>query len=740
MPLLWRHLTPALGFGTADWTIILSASYVIGDSFMEWHPQMVPNSLRRTLEVLRLHDNTSPVLLGRQMFDPAARPHAGEGFLQIEQESWSASCSSEYLVVSLGFLQMYQRKGLVQNGEFAPPSGNRSTGRANDGGCMLGVLGERTIDAQMAHLGVCVYEQYGMQCRSLTDFLEAEAPEVPVNREHRDGWGAHWRHTQWNCSIALPVSSPPMAHTDASPTAATSLVSAVCQQPLLATPPVEVPAIMASAPDNVGDLYKLYRAPAEVETGQQGQQRFESNTVSWMLSREVNATFGDLPPVVYAKGEPRDAVFVVGAGEHMQLKPIEVFIRSLRSTGCRAEIVAFMDKRCIADFVPMAEKYGGIRLIEFEADELNSRYAGKKAVVIYRFILYEHWLRAQPMGLYKRCLHADLFDTYFQRDPFAAIDTRGGMAVFTENPAIGMALCRYHRGWFTSCKDGHLLHKFHNIPRVCMGVVIAEFAHFIQFLRLTVYRMTGRYNCNDQGVLNILLWSGQYAELMPVTIYTARRGPVFHANTEWNFSYSDKGMVLNPDKQPYAVVHQWDRLMKTHPRDDALAVNSKQKIGIGGLRHQGMLKFWYNPKQSWDNSRLVPVCNTTSGGPSNEVVCVSGHRAKHGTLHAAFCPTHTVIRAIGAELMARLKVLPRNNDQVEWQPQIVAKSSFLTCTATKLAERCAGSVWCTVRREHVDAAVHTCQSENNAPIEGEFGPAKPADLAANNFMYRCEVR
>ena len=119
---------------------------------------------------------------------------------------------------------------------------------------------------------------------------------------------------------------------------------------------------------------------------------------------------------------------------------------------------------------------------------------------------------------------------------------------------------------------------------------------------------------------------------------------------------------------------------------------------------------------------------------------MSGHRAKHGTLHAAFCPTHTVIRAIGAELMARLKVLPRNNDQVEWQPQIVAKSSFLTCTATKLAERCAGSVWCTVRREHVDAAVHTCQSENNAPIEGEFGPAKPADLAANNFMYRCEVR
>ena len=76
-----------------------------------------------------------------------------------------------------------------------------------------------------------------------------------------------------------------------------------------------------------------------------------------------------------------------------------------------------------------------------------------------------------------------------------------------------------------------------------MGVVIGEYESFIRFLQLTLFRMLGY--CNDQGVLNMLVWSGQYAEVMPVTIYTARRGPVFHANTEWAFSYGTDGILLN---------------------------------------------------------------------------------------------------------------------------------------------------------------------------------------------------
>ena len=58
--------------------------------------------------------------------------------------------------------------------------------------------------------------------------------------------------------------------------------------------------------------------------------------------------------MVYAAGEKRDVVLVVGAGESVNKAPVELFIRSLRATGSRAEVLFFIDARCSSTFVPMA--------------------------------------------------------------------------------------------------------------------------------------------------------------------------------------------------------------------------------------------------------------------------------------------------------------------------------------------------------------------------------------------------
>eukprot|EP00040_Diaphanoeca_grandis_P009100 m.47637 g.47637 ORF g.47637 m.47637 type:complete len:514 (+) comp20544_c0_seq1:1769-3310(+) len=509
-------------------------------------------------------------------------------------------------------------------------------------------------------------------------------------------------------------------------------ITAVCQQPLLSTT-VEAKAKlysdrMAFAPDDTNDYYNVHLEAKVGDKDQEEQPIFQSNTVSWTIQPSENGST-DLPPVILTSTEPRDAVFVVGSGEKMDVKTIEVFVRSLRSTGCRAEVIMFLDKRCIGDFDFLLAKYGALRLIAIDGESLQKKYHSKKAVVIYRFVLYEHYLRLQPLGRYRKCLHADLFDTYFQRDPFQTIELRGGMAIFAENPKVSMALCRYHRSWFYSCKEAHLLHEYHSIPRVCMGVVMAEYQAFLFFLRLTLFRML-KY-CNDQGVLNILLWSGQYAELMPVTVYTARSGPVFHANTEWDFSFSSEGLVLNSDGRAFGIVHQWDRLMRPHPSVTALTMSTRVKLK---KRHAYLESFWHQPKQSWDNQRLVPNCGTIMR-PGSVVVCIAGARTKHGSKMELFCPTRTAVLNIETEHLTQLQLL-HNDTTPEFQPQFVARSPFLSCTSHMIIKKCEGRNWCTVARSEVDTAVRAC---------GHLKPTgdttvEPADLAASNVLYRCDTR
>ena len=132
-----------------------------------------------------------------------------------------------------------------------------------------------------------------------------------------------------------------------------------------------------------------------------------------------------------------------------------------------------MDRRCVEDFTEMAKLYGGIRLIAFEAEPLEKAYKIAKPVVVYRFMLYEHYLRTVGAGRYRHCLHADLFDTFFQRDPFKAVaGARDGLVLFAENPSITLGSCRYHRYWFNQCNMRQLLHRAHGLPRICMGVVL----------------------------------------------------------------------------------------------------------------------------------------------------------------------------------------------------------------------------------------------------------------------------
>lgn len=528
----------ALGVGSEErppWTVVIALEWLVVSAVGFWEsPRIGIITLQGIVAAVSRMNASNPILAGMQTFDSTVRAHKGDGFAAIEPQSWLPACSIDApLVASRGFLRALQHRGREPS-IFDKMQGQAegAHGLANRERCAA--LGNATFA-----FATCLYEEFGMQCISLT------AATVGIDLAPTNEWAIWQRHVQWNCSLEIPtgeVSVPPNRDLD------TQTVTAVCQQPLRQVPAVDdVRAKMAFSPDDTGKHYTEKLAPEEGPSSavpSDGASLAVSNlrTSSWVLHRDTSST-PDPVRVVYAAGEVRDVVLVVGAGAQVKPQPVELFIRSLRATGCRAEVVFFIDARCADAFIPMATAYGGVRVIAFDAEVLGKAYHSSKPVVIYRFVLYEHFLRTQSgAGVYRRCLHVDLFDTYFQRDPFAAVDLRGGLAVFAENPFVELGVCNYHRFWFQQCRERFLLHRVYTVPRVCMGVVLGEYQPFLDFLRLTLFRML-KY-CNDQGVLNMLVWSGQYAEIMPVTVYTARRGPVFHANTEWSFSYVMPPYVL----------------------------------------------------------------------------------------------------------------------------------------------------------------------------------------------------
>lgn len=709
------------------WTIVIWSDWLHQKTeFLKEPAKDGDSSLRGTLGGLASLNASNPVLVGVQTFDSNMRTTTVDGFPAIERQSWLAACSvNAPFIASLGFLQLFfthSRTTSLPEGPLVAEVGEHH---------------ELCSGNSTAALSSCLYEQYGMRCLSLAAVSGSQQTE-------QNEWTVWRRHSQWNCSLTIPsgqesVDSPKM-HS----------VSAVCQQPLLNSPSLDsVRSKMAFAPDNTATHYREKLVPSEVASNDEQSANLRKPPVAtgWVLEKGDSGA-DDPAPVVFTTAEVRDAVFVVGAGETVDPKPVELFIRSLRVAGSRAEVVFFVDARCSESFVPMAKRYGGVRLIEFDAQALGKAYHSSKPVVIYRFVLYEHFLRTRrERGIYRRCLHADLFDTYFQRDPFTSVKLRGGLAVFAENPNVPIGSCTFHRSWFLRCNEKFMLHRYHSVPRVCMGAVLGEYEPFINFLRLTVFRML-RY-CNDQGVLNMLVWSGQYAEIMPVTIYTARKGPVFHANTEWAFSYvlaklllraifflhstdryGDGGLVLNEVSKPYAIVHQWDRLFKSHSSGTALRF---MRGGNVSKRKDYVQWYWSHPKRG-GVQELIPDCEVLQKGV---VACVSGRGSRHGTMHAVFCPTHTNIIPVHGNLSSFLPRSELDTDTVSVAAiRHVLMSPFLLCTSQAIIAHCVESEnsWCTVSRKDVDRAVRGCAGKKAVQTD-----VKHADSAAESILYQCRT-
>eukprot|EP00039_Didymoeca_costata_P013807 m.215183 g.215183 ORF g.215183 m.215183 type:complete len:911 (-) comp15876_c0_seq6:545-3277(-) len=661
-----------------------------------------------------------PLVLGNQQYNSNIPVNRGLLLPPIEKQNWLPFCSTNASLYSMGFISMFGRNGGV-NTSCTPSKGN-PCGLSRLEECILS-KSIQTEESEWTRLGVCLYEQFGLGCQNLA--LALESAESNQHGKPETEWSLSFRHQQWNCSLETLDSKE----------SKTGLVSAMCQDTLWKHQKVdEVGGFpgLSGAPDIVSGMYEVVDQPSDKQHKQLNPHREGRKTAakSWVtLNSDFTEEKWDREPVVYDSGEIRDAVFVVGAGASVNIKPVELFVRSLRSTGCRAEIVLFMDARCIETMYRLGNEYGGILFVKFNATSLEKQFRSGKPVVIYRFALYEHFLRVKRTQHYRYCMHADLFDTYFQRDPFQNVNLREGLAFFAENHEVEMAFCRYHRMWFAQCKEWTLLHRVHAMPRTCMGFVMGTVSSFLSFLRLTLYRML--QHCNDQGVLNILITSGQYALATPVTVYSPNSGAVLHVNTDWSFQYDNDWKVLSSDGKPYSVIHQWDRIFKINGQSRFMLKPIRSDLE---KRRAYQKNFWFeNPKHKWEkNGMAFPECVTVNSG---KIYCRTGLTSSHGSSNSIFCPTHTKLLPVSFKRVQAQRI---HYDTNESKVLRALNSETLRCISDKvLNSKCVNKFWCEVKTPTVLKAAQTCETQ----VKSDYTPNQ-SDASTTfraNIVFECQV-
>jgi hypothetical protein len=231
------------------------------------------------------------------------------------------------------------------------------------------------------------------------------------------------------------------------------------------------------------------------------------------------------------------------------------FLRSLRASGCAAEVVLFLHanppgtaalleadsartEHVLLDDVPAMRSYNVARYAEFAA-----HLAGRADV--------------------GRVLLTDVRDVVFQRDPFGlALD--GPLHLFLEHPAKAVGQCIWTSSWIRYRYGDAALPPLAERPIVCSGVVLGDAAAVCAYVRVVAAQLPPALRANnymagyDQGVVNVLCHGGRFPA---ATLHAWHDTPVLHLGNAppGSVACDARGEVVNDAGAPAAIVHQYDR-------------------------------------------------------------------------------------------------------------------------------------------------------------------------------------
>lgn len=197
-----------------------------------------------------------------------------------------------------------------------------------------------------------------------------------------------------------------------------------------------------------------------------------------------------------------------------------IFLRSLRQSGSKCQVVFFVTDEAMSRMSNDTLKYAqqcGAQFINYHKS--TSKYFvdsySEPYFHMYRFLqLHKHEIN--------RFIQIDLYDTFFQGDPFNDYLPKNALHVVDEGSVWDI----WNTKWIASCGGKYSDKR----KTICGGYFGGDAEHVFNFLRVYTTNFVFHINMNDQGCLNHWVHSG-FFENNGVPINRTENNIVLHMYT-----------------------------------------------------------------------------------------------------------------------------------------------------------------------------------------------------------------
>ena len=239
---------------------------------------------------------------------------------------------------------------------------------------------------------------------------------------------------------------------------------------------------------------------------------------------------------------------------------LELTLKSLKSTMCKAKIIIFTNKH-----FKINNKFKKVCnnmdiLIEF-----CNEYDGTDGIPhMLRFKCEYEWLKHNQNNT-DRVLHTDAFDIFFQKDPFDPEIIHHDDISFVVEPHF-IHSCGWNLKWFQECYGEEVYNNYSSNFIVCSGTIAGNSNQYFKLLELMLAQKEWK-SCygesKDQPILNYLIWSGKVDEKEVKYHFSGCDGGF--ATLKWclinsEIKFNEYGQVILPSNNVPAYLHQYDRI------------------------------------------------------------------------------------------------------------------------------------------------------------------------------------
>jgi hypothetical protein len=277
-----------------------------------------------------------------------------------------------------------------------------------------------------------------------------------------------------------------------------------------------------------------------------------------------------------ADAAPRKHV-IVGLAKGIEAELLYRFARSARNhmPAEMVDIVLFLhkDDAPAGSDLELVMKQYQVQVASFDTSTFSEPKHRNYHPSSYRWMLIRDWMATNAANKYGGVFFTDVRDAVFQSNLFAHMHDEGddgleeSFYAFQEARPRTIAECGWNSGWVSDCFGQEGLNKVGREIISCSGTSLATWRSAVVYAKMMGDEMaTNKCERNgaDQGVHNYFVYSGKLDEALQeigskMVLVDNENGFVGTVQSMNSLKMDKFGRLVNDKREPYAVVHQYDR-------------------------------------------------------------------------------------------------------------------------------------------------------------------------------------